>query len=199
MEAGAAAARDPATHRYTPAAGLPELRQAIAASSLDDGLAVDADRVVVTNGAKQAVFTAFQVLLDPGDEVLVPAPYWVTYPASVELAAGLPVVIDTHDAADFQVTVDQLEEARTDRTKVLLFASPSNPTGAVYDRDRMQEIGRWAAGHGISVVTDDDRVASRMAHRAAGCCRGGKPRAESRLVQCRQRVAAGGAGRTHRP
>ena len=155
VEAAVAAARDPATHRYTPAAGLPALREAISVRSLDDGLAVDAGRVVVTNGAKQAVFTAFQVLLDPGDEVLVPAPYWVTYPASIALAGGLPIVIDTDDAADFQVTVDQLEEARTDRTKVLLFASPSNPTGAVYDRDRMQEIGRWAAGHGIWVVTDE--------------------------------------------
>ncbi len=155
VEAAVAAARDPATHRYTPAAGLPALREAISVKSLDGGLAVDAGRVVVTNGAKQAVFTAFQVLLDPGDEVLVPAPYWVTYPASIALAGGLPIVIDTDDAADFQVTVDQLEEARTDRTKVLLFASPSNPTGAVYDRDRMQEIGRWAAGHGIWVVTDE--------------------------------------------
>ncbi len=155
VEAAVAAARDPATHRYTPAAGLPALREAISVKSLDGGLAVDAGRVVVTNGAKQAVFTAFQVLLDPGDEVLVPAPYWVTYPASIALAGGLPIVIETDDAADFQVTVDQLEEARTDRTKVLLFASPSNPTGAVYDRDRMQEIGRWAAGHGIWVVTDE--------------------------------------------
>ena len=155
VEAAVAAARDPATHRYTPAAGLPALREAISVKSLDGGLAVDGGRVVVTNGAKQAVFTAFQVLLDPGDEVLVPAPYWVTYPASIALAGGLPIVIDTDDAADFQVTVDQLEEARTDRTKVLLFASPSNPTGAVYDRDRMQEIGRWAAGHGIWVVTDE--------------------------------------------
>jgi aspartate/methionine/tyrosine aminotransferase len=155
VEAAVAAARDPATHRYTPAAGLPELREAISLRTLDDGLAVDAGRVVVTNGAKQAVFTAFQVLLDPGDEVLVPAPYWVTYPASIALAGGLPIVIDTDDAADFQVTVDQLEEARTDRTKVLLFVSPSNPTGTVYDRDRIQEIGRWAAGHGIWVVTDE--------------------------------------------
>jgi len=155
VEAAVAAARDPATHRYTPAAGLPELREAISARSLDTGLAVDAGRVVVTNGAKQAVFTAFQVLLDPGDEVLVPAPYWVTYPASIALAGGVPIIIDTDDAADFQVTVDQLEEARTDRTKVVLFASPSNPTGSVYDRDRMQEIGRWAAGHGIWVVTDE--------------------------------------------
>ncbi len=155
VEAAVAAAREPATHRYTPAAGLPELREAISLRTLDDGLAVDPGRVVVTNGAKQAVFTAFQVLLDPGDEVLVPAPYWVTYPASIALAGGLPIVIDTDDAADFQVTVDQLEEARTDRTKVLLFVSPSNPTGTVYDRDRIQEIGRWAAGHGIWVVTDE--------------------------------------------
>lgn len=155
VEAAVAAARDPANHRYTPAAGLPELREAIAASHRGGGLAADASRVVVTNGAKQAVFTAFQVLLDPGDEVLVPAPYWVTYPTSIALAGGVPIIIDTHDDADFQVTVDQLEEARTDRTKVLLFVSPSNPTGAVYGRDRMQEIGRWAAGHGIWVVTDE--------------------------------------------
>ncbi|GMQ85866.1 MAG: pyridoxal phosphate-dependent aminotransferase [Acidimicrobiia bacterium] len=155
VEAAAIAARDPSTHRYTPAAGLPELREAISASRLADGPAVDAGQVVVTNGAKQAVFTAFQVLLDPGDEVLVPAPYWVTYPTSIALAGGVPVFIDTDDAAEFQVTVDQLEQARTGRTKALLFVSPSNPTGAVYDRDRMTEIGRWAVEHDIWVVTDE--------------------------------------------
>jgi aspartate/methionine/tyrosine aminotransferase len=111
--------------------------------------------VVVTNGAKQAVFTAFQILLDPGDEVLIPAPYWVTYPTAVELAGGVPVFVPTDDRAGFLATVEQLEAARTGRTKVLLFVSPSNPTGAVYPRDRMEAIGRWAEAQGLWIVTDE--------------------------------------------
>jgi len=155
VEAAALAARDPAMHRYTASAGLPELRAAVAATHLRDGLTLDASQVVVTNGAKQAVFTAFQILLDPGDEVLIPAPYWVTYPTSVELAGGVPVFVPTDDRAGFLATVEQLEAARTGRTKALLFVSPSNPTGAVYPRDRMEAIGRWAEAQGLWIVTDE--------------------------------------------
>ena len=155
VEAAALAMKDPAMHHYSATAGLPELREAVATSHHRDGLTIEPSQVVVTNGAKQAVFTAFQVLLDPGDEVLVPAPYWVTYPVAIELAEGVPVFVSTDDAAGFQVTVDQLDRAATDRTKALLFVSPSNPTGAVYDRGRMEEIGRWAAERGIWVVSDE--------------------------------------------
>jgi aspartate aminotransferase len=155
VDAAALALQDPAMHHYSPTAGLPELRSAVAAQLAAGGLAIDPDRVVITNGAKQAVFTTFQILLDLLDEVLIPSPYWVTYPAAVELAGGVPVFVPTDDRAGFQVSVEQLEEARTDRTKALLFVSPSNPTGAVYGRDRMEEIGRWAADHGLWVVTDE--------------------------------------------
>ena len=155
VDAAIAAARDPAMHHYSATPGFPDLREAIAASHRDYGLDVDASQVVVTNGAKQAVFTAFQLLLDPGDEVLIPAPYWVTYPASIELASGVPVYVDTSDESGFEVTVDQLEAATNEWTRALLFVSPSNPTGAVYPRDRMEAIGRWAADAGIWVVTDE--------------------------------------------
>ena len=155
VDAAIAAARDPAMHHYSATPGFPDLREAIAASHRDYGLDVDASQVVVTNGAKQAVFTAFQLWLDPGDEVLIPAPYWVTYPASIELASGVPVYVDTSDESGFEVTVDQLEAATNERTRALLFVSPSNPTGAVYPRDRMEAIGRWAADAGIWVVTDE--------------------------------------------
>ena len=155
VDAAALAMKDPAMHHYTPSAGLPELREAVVASMEGDGVAVDPSQVVVTNGAKQAVFTAFQILLDPGDEVLIPAPYWVTYPTAVELAGGVPTFVPTDDRAGFFVTVEQLEQARSSRTKALLFVSPSNPTGAVYPRDRMEAIGRWAAEHGLWIVTDE--------------------------------------------
>ncbi len=155
VAAASSAMKDPAMHHYTASAGLPELRAAIADAQRNDGLSVDPSQVVVTNGAKQAVFTTFQILLDPGDEVLVASPYWVTYPAAIELASGVPVYVAADDRAEFQVTVDQLDEARTDRTKALLFVSPSNPTGVVYPRDRMEAIGQWAAEQGIWVVTDE--------------------------------------------
>lgn len=155
VDAAIAAAKDPAMHHYSATSGFPELREAIAKAHRGFGLDVDSSNVVVTNGAKQAVFTTFQLLLDPGDEVLIPAPYWVTYPAAVRLAGGVPVFVDTDDVAGFQATVGQLEAAATERTRVLLFASPSNPTGAVYPRNRMEAIGRWAADVGIWVVTDE--------------------------------------------
>ncbi|MCJ7781736.1 MAG: pyridoxal phosphate-dependent aminotransferase, partial [Acidimicrobiia bacterium] len=142
--------------RYSPAAGLPPLREAVAAKTLrDSGFPVKPSQVMITNGGKQAVYLAFQTLLDPGDEVLLPAPYWVTFPEAIHLAAGVPVAVPTSDEAGFQVTVDQLEAATSRRTKALMFVSPSNPTGAVYTRERIAEIGRWAADRGIWIVTDE--------------------------------------------
>jgi len=156
VQAAIRACSDPASHHYTPAAGLPELRAALAAKTLrDSGLECEPSQIIVTNGGKQAVYNAFQVLLDPGDEVLLPAPYWTTYPESIALADGVSVVLPTTEAASFRVTVEQLEAARTPRTKALLFVSPSNPTGSVYPPDEVEAIGRWAAEHGVWVVTDE--------------------------------------------
>lgn len=156
VEAALDAVRDPRNHRYTPAAGLPDLREAIAQKTLrDSGLEVGAGQVVVTNGGKQAVYQAFQVLLDDGDEVLVPTPYWTTYPEAIKLAGGRQVDVFAGADQGYLVTVDQLEAARTDRTKVLLFVSPSNPTGAVYPADQVREIGEWALEHGIWIVADE--------------------------------------------
>ncbi|MDX6221275.1 MAG: aspartate aminotransferase, partial [Frankiales bacterium] len=149
-------ARRPASHRYTPAAGLPALREAVAVKTLrDSGYDVKASQVVITNGGKQAVYQAFAALLDPGDEVLLPAPYWTTYPEAIALAGGIPVEVLTDETSGYLATVDQLEAARTPRTKVLLYCSPSNPTGAVYPRDQVEAIGRWAVEHGIWVVADE--------------------------------------------
>ena len=156
VEAAVAACRDPKNHRYTPAPGLPELRAAIADKTLrDSGVEVDAAQVLVTNGGKHAVYTAFAVLCDPGDEVICPAPYWTTYPEAITLAGGVPVVVDTDDTSGFKVSVEQLEAARTDRTKVLLFVSPDNPSGAVYSPAEITAIGNWALEHGIWVITDE--------------------------------------------
>jgi aspartate aminotransferase len=156
VEAAVAACYDPKNHRYTPAAGIPELREAIAAKTVrDSGFACQAANVVVTNGGKHAVFSAFATLCDPGDEVIVPAPYWTTYPEAITLAGGVPVVIDTDESTGFEVTVEQLEAARTPRTKVLLFVSPDNPSGSVYPPEQVEAIGRWAVEHGIWVVTDE--------------------------------------------
>jgi aspartate/methionine/tyrosine aminotransferase len=156
VEAAMAACADPRWHRYTPAGGLPELKEAIAAKTLrDSGYEVSAAQVLVTNGGKQALYNAFATLLDPGDEVLLPAPYWTTYPESIRLAGGLPVEIMTDETSGYRATVAQLEAARTDRTKVLVFVSPSNPTGAVYSPAEVKAIGEWALEHGIWVVTDE--------------------------------------------
>jgi aspartate/methionine/tyrosine aminotransferase len=156
VEAAVAACREPRNHRYTPAGGLPELKEAIAAKTArDSGYSVAAGQVLVTNGGKQAVYAAFATLLDPGDEVLLPAPYWTTYPEAIRLAGGVPVDVLADDSQGYLVTVEQLEAARTPRTKVLLFCSPSNPTGAVYSPDQVREIGQWAAQHGLWVVTDE--------------------------------------------
>lgn len=135
---------------------MPELREAIAAKTLrDSGLTLDLSQIVVTNGGKQAVYSAFATLLDPGDEVLLPAPYWTTYPESITLAGGVPVQVTADESTGYLVTVEQLEAARTPRTKVLLFNSPTNPTGAVYPSAAIEEIGRWALEHGIWVITDE--------------------------------------------
>jgi aspartate/methionine/tyrosine aminotransferase len=156
VEAAAAAAREYRHHRYTPTAGLPELRQAVAAKTRrDSGYAVEPGQVLITNGAKGAVYTACQAVLDPGDEVLLPAPYWVTYPEAVALAGGVTRPIPTSVEAGFRVAVGQLEAARTPRTKMLIFVSPSNPTGAVYPAEEVAAIGSWAARHGIWVLTDE--------------------------------------------
>lgn len=156
VEAAVRAARDPKFHRYTPAAGLPELREAIAVKTKrDSGFVCDASQVLVTNGGKHAVFVAFAALCDPGDEVIIPAPYWTTYPEAVALADGVSVIVDTTEETDFKVTVEQLEKVRTARTKVLLFVSPDNPSGAVYTPEETIAIGKWAVEHGIWVVTDE--------------------------------------------
>ncbi len=156
VEAAVEACRDPRNHKYTPTAGLPELREAVAdKTARDSGYEVRPDQVLVTNGGKQAVANAFAVLCDPGDEVLVPAPYWTTYPEAIALAGGVPVAVPAGADAGFRVGVDALEAAAGPRTKVLLFVSPSNPTGAVYPRDEVEEIGRWAAERGLWVVTDE--------------------------------------------
>jgi len=156
VEAAVAAARDPKNHRYTPAGGLPELKNAIIAKTKrDSGLDVTAAQVLVTNGGKMAVYEAFAALLDEGDEVLVPAPYWTTYPESIKLAGGVPVEVFADETQDYKVTPEQLEAALTKHTKVLLFVSPSNPTGAVYTVDEIRAIGAWAASRGLWVVTDE--------------------------------------------
>ncbi|HVU61632.1 MAG TPA: pyridoxal phosphate-dependent aminotransferase [Mycobacteriales bacterium] len=156
VDAAAAACADPAMHRYTPTPGLPALRQAIAdKTQRDAGYPVTAAQVLVTNGGKQAVYEAFATLLDPGDEVILPAPYWTTYPESIRLAGGTPVVVATDAASGYLATVEQLEAARTPRTKALLFCSPSNPTGAVYPPEAVQAIGRWALEHGVWVISDE--------------------------------------------
>ncbi|GAA3128008.1 pyridoxal phosphate-dependent aminotransferase [Nonomuraea salmonea] len=156
VEAAVRAAREPRFHKYTPAGGLPELKKAIAEKTRrDSGYAVEPAQVLVTNGGKQAVYEAFATLLDPGDEVLVVAPYWTTYPEAIKLAGGVQVDVVTDESTGYLASVEQLEAARTERTKVLLFVSPSNPTGAVYSREQTVAIGRWAAEHGLWVVTDE--------------------------------------------
>jgi aspartate aminotransferase len=156
VDAALEAVRDPRNYRYTPAAGLPELREAIAAKTLrDSGLEVAPSQVIVTNGGKQAVYQSFATLLDPGDEVLVPTPYWTTYPEAIRLAGGVQVDVFAGSDQGYLVTVEQLEAARTKRTKVLLFVSPSNPTGAVYSPEQTREIGEWADSHGLWVISDE--------------------------------------------
>ncbi len=150
------ACSDPRNHRYSPAGGLPELKEAVAAKTeRDSGFGCSPANVLITNGGKHAVFTAFAAICDPGDEVIMPAPYWTTYPESIGLAGGTPVVIDTDAESGFQVTVDQLDAAVTDRTRALLFVSPDNPSGAVCPPETVKAIGEWAVERGIWVVTDE--------------------------------------------
>jgi aspartate aminotransferase len=156
VEAAAAACRDPRNHRYTPAAGLPELREAVAAKTRrDSGLEVDASQVLITNGGKHAIYNALAALLDPGDEVLLPAPYWTTYPEPIALFGATTVVVPTDASTGFKVDVEALEAATTPRTKALVFVSPSNPSGAVYSPAQVEAVGRWAAERGIWVLTDE--------------------------------------------
>ncbi len=156
VDAAAAACADPKNHKYSPAGGLPELKQAICDKTLrDSGFECEPANVLVTNGGKHAVYTAFAALCDPGDEVICPAPYWTTYPEAITLAGGVPVVIDTDAESGFQVTVEQLDAAKTDKTKVLLFVSPDNPSGAVYPPEAVKAIGEWAVANGVWVITDE--------------------------------------------
>ncbi len=156
VEAAAAACRDPRNHRYTPASGLPELREAIAAKTKrDSGLEVAASQVLVTAGGKHAIYNTFATLLDPGDEVLLPSPYWTTYPEPIALFGATAVVVPTGVDRGFKVSVEQLEAAATPQTKALVFVSPSNPSGAVYSPEQVEAIGHWAAERGIWVVTDE--------------------------------------------
>ncbi|KAA0977851.1 pyridoxal phosphate-dependent aminotransferase [Paeniglutamicibacter gangotriensis] len=156
VEAAVAAARNPKYHRYSPAAGLPELRAAVAEKTMrDSGYQLEPSQVMVTNGGKQAVYNAFATLLDPGDEVIMPTPFWTTYPEAIRLAGGVPVEVFAGPEQGYKVTIDQLEAAVTSKTKVLLFVSPSNPTGAVYSPEQVAEIGRWAASKDLWVITDE--------------------------------------------
>ena len=156
VEAAQRACAEPRFHKYTPAAGLPELREAVAAKTArDSGYQVSAGQVLITNGGKQAVFEAFATLLDPGDEVLLPTPYWTTYPEVIALAGGVPVPVMTDERSGYRASAADLEAACTSRTKMLVFVSPSNPTGAVYPPGQVAEIGQWAAERGLWVATDE--------------------------------------------
>ena len=156
VDAAVAACRETANHRYSPAGGLPALKTALAAKTQrDSGLDWDASQFLVTNGGKQAVYNTMAALIDPGDEVLLPAPYWTTYPEAIRVFGGAPVEVFAGIESGFRVGLDQLEAARTGRTKALLFVSPSNPTGAVYPRDEIEAIGQWAVEHGLWVITDE--------------------------------------------
>ena len=150
------AAKVAANHRYTPAAGLPELRDAIVKKTKrDSNYEITSDQVLVTNGGKQAVYQAFASILDPGDEVLLPSPYWTTYPECIKLAGGVSVEVFADESQNYLVSVEQLEKVRTAKTKVLLFCSPSNPTGSVYSPEQVKAIGNWALANGLWVVTDE--------------------------------------------
>ena len=156
VDAAIAAAAVPANHRYTPTPGLPELREAIVAKTLRDShYAITADQVLVTNGGKQAVYQSFASIIDPGDEVILPAPYWTTYPEAIKLAGGIAVEVFADESQNYLVTVEQLEAARTPKTKAILFCSPSNPTGSVYSLEQVKAIGEWALEHGIWVIADE--------------------------------------------
>jgi aspartate/methionine/tyrosine aminotransferase len=156
VKAAIDAASKPANHRYTPTPGLPELRDAIVAKTLrDSNYVITADQVLVTNGGKQSVYQSFASIIDPGDEVILPSPFWTTYPECIKLAGGVAVEVFADESQNYLVTVDQLEAARTPKTKALLFCSPSNPTGSVYSAEQVKAIGKWALAHGIWVISDE--------------------------------------------
>ena len=156
VKAAIDAASKPANHRYTPTPGLPELRDAIVAKTLrDSNLVITADQVLVTNGGKQSVYQSFASIIDPGDEVILPSPFWTTYPECIKLAGGISVEVFADESQNYLVSVDQLEAARTPKTKALLFCSPSNPTGSVYSAEQVKAIGQWALAHGIWVISDE--------------------------------------------
>jgi aspartate/methionine/tyrosine aminotransferase len=156
VEAAQIACRDPRMHHYTPPAGLPELREAVAATtSKSSGREITPTQVVICNGGKQALYNSFAAILDPGDEVLLPAPYWTTYPESIRLAGGVPVVVPTDETSGYLASVEALEAACTERTRALVFVSPNNPTGACYDTAGARAIGEWAAERGLWVITDE--------------------------------------------
>lgn len=156
VEAAVAACREPKWHRYTPAGGMPALKEAIAEKTArDSGFQVSGSHILVTNGGKQALYNAFATLLDPGDEVILPAPYWTTYPESIVLAGGKPVIVMTDETSGYRATIDQLDAALTPATKALVFVSPSNPTGAVYSPKMVKAIGEWALAKNIWVITDE--------------------------------------------
>lgn len=156
VDAAIAACSDPMNHKYTPSSGLPVLREAIAAKTIrDSGFSCEAANVLVTNGGKQAVANSFAAICDPGDEVIVPTPYWTTYPEAIALTGATHVPVLTTVDAGFKATLEQLEAARTPKTKALLFVSPSNPTGAMYSRDEIEAIGKWAVENDIWVITDE--------------------------------------------
>jgi aspartate aminotransferase len=156
VKAAAEAAAKPANHRYTPTPGLPELRDAIVAKTLrDSNYVITADQVLVTNGGKQSVYQSFASIIDPGDEVILPAPYWTTYPECIKLAGGISVEVFADESQNYLVSVEQLDAARTPKTKALLFCSPSNPTGSVYSAEQVKAIGEWALAHGIWIISDE--------------------------------------------
>ena len=156
VEAAVQACGDTKHHRYSPAGGLPELKKALSEKTIrDSGLELDPGQFLVTNGGKQAVFNTMMSLIDPGDEVILPAPYWTTYPESIRMFGGVPVEVLAGSDQGFRVTVEQLEDARSTRTKALIFVSPSNPTGAVYSKEEIEAIGQWAADNEIWVITDE--------------------------------------------
>ena len=156
VKAAIDAASKPANHRYTPTPGLPELRDAIVAKTKrDSNYEITADQVLVTNGGKQAVYQAFATIINPDDQVILPSPYWTTYPECIKLAGGTAVEVFADESQNYLVSVEQLEAARTSKTKALLFCSPSNPTGSVYSPEQVKAIGQWAVKHGIWVITDE--------------------------------------------
>jgi len=156
VEAAIAACREPSNHRYGPASGLPELREALVdKTERDSKWRPEIAQILITNGGKHAVYNSCAALIDPGDEVLLPAPYWTTYPEAIALAGGITVEVPTDIESEFKVTVEQLEAATTAATKALFFVSPSNPTGAVYSSDEIIAIGQWAIERGVWIIADE--------------------------------------------